>query len=62
VGRDPQDVAEAHRRYQLNAAYRKIDQLRGWPPVANVQDSPSMRLALIRLMVGSHAHRRPLAG
>lgn len=58
--RDPQDVAEAHRRHQLEAAHRKVEAMSEWPGVIAVQDCPSMRLALSRLMVGSHAFRRPL--
>jgi hypothetical protein len=60
VTRDPQDAAEAHRRYQLNAAYRGVDAMCGWPDSFPIQRSPTMRLTLVRLMVGSHAYRRPL--
>jgi hypothetical protein len=59
---DPQDVAEAQRRRQLDVGWRGVLRADLERDVLGVdeQDSPTMRLALWRLMVGSHAYRRPL--
>lgn len=63
--RQPQDVAEAHRRFQLSTGWGSIADLsrntdwRQQHPVG-AKDTPTLRHAIQRLMVGSHAHRHRL--
>lgn len=60
-------VQEAHRRYQLGSAYRRVEELseasrREFHEKYGVdpQNTATMKLALHSLMIGSHAHRMPL--